>query len=325
MTPSAGNNGLAILQFRPADTALEVATTLNAQAAADGYLSNALVLFDYQGPTNFKYAGLFIGSSQWRIGYVAGSTWTHEAMIADTVSAGTDYDVSVVLIGNKAQLSVDGVVKGSYVYGDSVTDGSAGLGTKNAVGRFDDLAVRETGATLPYVEDFEDGNADFLAVAAGTWQINTAGRYKATAAVGNSAILLLQTDAALPSLFDITALITGNTAASGQFTNGLIIFDYKGPADFKYAGAFFGNNQWRIGHYDGSWNTLASAMQSITTGTDYDLKVSVNATAVELLVGGVSKVTHDFAASLSGGQMGVGTNNAVARFDDLSVQAPDGS
>ena len=246
-------------------------------------------------------------------------------MIADTVSAGTDYDVSVVLSGNKAQLSVDGVVKGSYVYGDSVTDGSVGLGTKNAVTRFDDLAVRQTGAILPYLEDFGDGHADFLAVAAGTWQINTAGRYKATAAVGDSAISLLQTDAALPSVFDITALVTGNTAASGQVTNGLIIFDYQGPTDFKYAGAFFGSNRWRIGHYDGSMNTVASATQSITTGTDYDLKVSVNGTAVDLLVDGASKVSHDFGASLSGGQVGVGTNNAVARFDNLGVQAPGGA
>ena len=143
--------------------------------------------------------------------------------------------------------------------------------------------------------------------------------------MGDQAISLLETNAALPSAFDITALVTGNAAASGQFTNGLIIFDYQGPTDFKYVVAFFGSNRWRIGHYDGSWNTVASATQSITTGTDYDLKVSVNATAVDLLAGGVSKVSHDFGASLSVGQVGVGTNNAVARFDNLGVQAPGGA
>ena len=43
------------------------------------------------------------------------------------------------------------------------------------------------------------------------------------------------------------------TSAVGTFySNGFIIFDYKSPTDFKYAGAFVGNQQWVIGHRDGS-------------------------------------------------------------------------
>ena len=43
-----------------------------------------------------------------------------------------------------------------------------------------------------------------------------------------------------------------------------------------------------------------------------------------LVVDGDEKVSFDFGESLTDGQIGVGTDNAIARFDDVNVAEPAG-
>ena len=322
-TPVNGQNAVSLIQLAdPLPVSVELKATIKSKDVS-GFSANGLLIFDYQNADNFKFAGFFVGADKWRIGRWINGGLDTKAQAADTIAVETDYDMEVRLRDKKATLLVGGVEKVSHEFWASVVDGDVGVGTRNAVAVFDDLLVETPGAVLPYFEDFENGNANFLTVNTGTWLINAGGRYKGTSAVGGQAISLLQLADPLPSGFDLSALLSGNTASGDLAENALLIFDYRGPTNFKYAGGFFGGGQWRIGHYDGSWNTDASAADTISAGANYDVKVSVNGTAVELLVGEVSKVSHDFGVLLSVGQVGVGTKNAAAWFDILKLAATE--
>ena len=288
-----------------------------------------MLIFDYVDSRNYKYSGGFFGTDNWQIGHVTGGTKVADVSVGAPIAAKKDYLVDLYVTATSVTLTVDGVAQAVFDYGESITDGEVGLGTHNAVARFDNFSAEAfagslPGAVVPYYEDFEDGVADGLAEVSGNWLV-TGGQYEVTPAVGTNGLSTLHQFSTGHPALKVSATLNSAAAGSGYSSNALVIFDYQSPMDFKYAGTFFASNQWRIGHYDGSMNTVASATQNITTGTDYDLKVSVNGTAVQLLVGGASKVTHDFGAALSVGQVGVGTNNAVARFDNLAVQASGGS
>ena len=321
-TADPRENAVSLVQFiDPLPDTVDLKATVKSKDVS-GFSANGLLIFDYQNADNFKFAGFFVRAGKWRIGRWINGGLDIKAQAADTIAVETDYDMEVRLRDKKATLLVGGVEKVSYEFWASVVDGDVGVGTRNAVAVFDDLLVETPGALLPYFEDFDLPDAgDYLFPAAGTWLINAGGRYKGTSAVGGQAISLLQLADPLPSGFDLSALLSGNAASGGLTENALLIFDYRGPTNFKYAGGFFGGGQWRIGHYDGSWNMDASAADTISAGANYDVKVSVNGTAVELLVGGVSKVSHDFGVSLSVGQVGVGTKNAAAWFDILELAA----
>ena len=59
---------------------------MNAPPVRAGYYSNGFILFDYQGPTNFKYAGSCIGNQQWVIGHRDGTGWHDDAAVNDAAS-----------------------------------------------------------------------------------------------------------------------------------------------------------------------------------------------------------------------------------------------
>ena len=73
-----------------------------------------------------------------------------------------------------------------------LADGQIGLATHNAMAVFDDVAVLAA-ASVPFVEDFEDGFADAVRPVLGTWQINAANRYHATPPAAGNTISLVET------------------------------------------------------------------------------------------------------------------------------------
>ena len=57
---------LSLDQRLPANLKLEV--TINADGGTPQHFSNAFIVYDYHGPTDFKYAGALVGIDQWVIG-----------------------------------------------------------------------------------------------------------------------------------------------------------------------------------------------------------------------------------------------------------------
>jgi len=178
------------------------------------------------------------------------------------------------------------------------------------------------GTVLPYSEDFEDGFADFLEVQSGNWQVN-AGSYETTPTVGTDAVSLLKLADPLPPDVSVAATISSLPGSRGYYSNAVVIFDYQSPTNFKYAGGFMGTDYWRIGHVEGgSWVHDESVPQRLISMTDYDIEVLLNGSTVTLLAGGQVKATFDFGESLTDGAVGLGTHNAVSKFDIFEVKVP---
>ena len=320
--PPTGQDAAALLDLSsglPAEVRL--AATINSSAGGGGKLSNAMLVFDEQGPTDFKFAGGFLGTGMWRIGHVTGSSWTTDAFVSEPINADTDYRLEVHIEGTRVSLLVDTVLKVSHDFtGEPLTDGQVGLAVHNATSRFDDFSVRSL-AKLPLVRNFASGASDPFEPQLGTWFVNGSDRYRGAATSPANAVSLLDLDEALPSSFRMNSIIRGKNA--GNLKNGVHVFDYSGPNSFKYAGGFFGANQWRIGHFDGvGWTTLASASAVNNTEIDYDTELVIRESTATLSVDGAVMVSFDFAGeALNEGRIGLGTHDGVAVFDDLTVAA----
>nr|WP_261360822.1 S8 family peptidase [Aeoliella straminimaris] len=328
VVPISGKDGISTLRVADAlPTNLEIQATINADDVSAGRLSNGLVIFDYQDPNNFKFAGAFVGGNRWVIGHRTASSWVEDATLSESIAAWTDYDLDVVLEGNTATLTVDGATKASYTFGDALNDGDLGVGTQNALARFDNVQVTEylpppppPATTLPAVEDFDDGVADYFEPQLGTWTVELA-RYRVSPNSGQDGISTLRVADALPTNLEIQATINADDVSSGRLSNGLVIFDYQDPLNFKFAGAFVGGNRWVIGHRTASsWVEDATLSESIAAWTDYDLDVVLEGNTATLTVDGATKASYTFGDALNDGDLGVGTQNALARFDNVQVE-----
>jgi len=318
-TAQADSDAVSLLQLaEPLPISYGLHATINATAGGGGYWSNAAVLFDYRSPTDFKFAGGFFGADQWRIGHSDGKKWVTDAWVGDSIGLDRDYQLKLIVVGSEVRLSVDGVTKLTHDFGKPANGGTVGLGTRRAHSRFDDFSVHRV-ATLPHVEDFDDPMAEFFLPIDGTWQVSD-GRYEVTPQVGEDAISLLPVTEPLPISFAVQATVNGSPGGGGYWSNAAVLFDYRSPTDFKFAGGFFGADQWRIGHCDaGKWVTDVWVGESIGVDTDYRLDVVVVGSEVRLSVDGIQKVTHDFGEPVNTGAVGLGTRRARSRFDDFSV------
>lgn len=326
MVPALNADAVATLWLGEAFPAgVEVESVINARPAADGRYSNAFVVFDYQSPTDFKFAGGYVGTGQWLVGRRTTSGWLTDHSVDVPLTANTDYHLQVLLVDDEVSLIVDGSQQLNYSFGESVLDGQLGLATKNAVSGFDDFAVQEfappAATNLPYAEDFEDGTADHLAARSGQWSVDN-GRYGVVPAVDADGISTLRLER-LPAELFVEAVVSADAAVDGRYSNAFLIFDYHGPTDFKFAGAYVGGDNWAIGHRDASgWvdDVLVDA-GSIHPLTDYRLRVALEQQGVaSLWVNGVPQARHTFSDPLTDGAVGVGTRDALSRFDDVVVQ-----
>ena len=325
--PNAGGDGISSVRLENVPAALQVDATINVDPAANGFLSNGFVVFDYHNSTDFKFAGAYAGSDQWIIGHRDPSGWIIDAQVNATIDALTDYTLSVELLDTaQVILNVDGVPQLSHIFADSLYDGEVGVGTREAVARFDDVKITEltsgtiTPGNLPYSEDFEDGIADHLLVQAGLAGVSD-GQYHVTPFSDDDGVSTLELSTALPLDVAWSGMFNADGASSGRLSNAFLIFDYVSSTNFKFAGAFVGINQWVIGHRNANdWTTDVYLDASIDALTDYQLQIILESSGdATLSVNGVRQLSYGFNESLTDGTLGLGTKNALARFDDLAA------
>ena len=175
-------------------------------------------------------------------------------------------------------------------------------------------------STLVHGEDFEDGVADAFDPVSGTWQVTPAGRYAVTVGVGLDGVSTVDLSEPLPLRYAVEATVVGLDAGSDSFSNAVVIFDYRGPDDYKFAGAFFGANKWRIGHVDASgMHTDILIADNLELGTEYAIQVVARGSKATLLQDGAIKTQFDFGEPINNGVPGVGVFNAWAEFDEVAI------
>jgi hypothetical protein len=304
-----------------------VSVTASADEAVGSLFSNAFIIFDYQSPTNFKFAGLYTSTDLWVIGQRTSKGWTTQAEFSAPVDAGTSYDMTLVIQNDThATLCIGGVAKVGCSFADSLTDGDLGLGTRNAVSHFDDLTIRPlivAGDTspgeLPVSDDFDDLLAEHFAPELGQWSI-TLGQYVVTPDPDADGVSLLSLSDGLPDDLRLSVTFNSDDIPGERFSNGFVIFDYQSPTDFKFAGGFATRDEWAIGHrtVDG-WVTDVVITAAIDPFTDYTLNVEIHEGSRVTLSVGELTVEHVYSESVTDGEIGLGSYNSVVRFDDFTA------
>ncbi len=118
---------------------LNIATTLKTSGQGG-------VVFDYQGPSYFKYVTLSADGKQIVIGHRTPTAWVTDATYNTSISSGTDYKLGVSLKGGLVNVSLNGAVVKSFIYNETVTIGGYGLisikGASSGQTSFDIIEVK---------------------------------------------------------------------------------------------------------------------------------------------------------------------------------------
>ena len=305
----------------------------------DGFL-----IFDYQSPTDFKYAGMFTGQNQWVIGQYQGNFNNRLAQIdwdvtGRKIDPNTLYNLRVHISGDNVNMLVGGqeVLSASFAAAGGINGGDLGVAGINGVTQFDNFKMAEmiqTGnpVSVPYVEDFNNGRADdfyFNDPPAFDPSINMGQNVLKGVKLNFSGLGLAYVvpEPPLPAQFDVSSSFQ-TRYGSQRWLNGFIIFDYKNPNDFKYAGMFTGQNEWIIGHYQRSFSNRLAEIDWDDTGrnieidTYYNVKVSIDGGEATLSVDGEEIVSADFGTPLNNGPVGVAFKNGETWFNDFAINLP---
>ncbi|MCA9039809.1 MAG: hypothetical protein KDA65_05615, partial [Planctomycetaceae bacterium] len=301
----------------------------------DGFL-----IFDYQGPNDFKYAGMFVGQNEWVIGHYQGN-WGNRLAVYDldalglSLNAHQEYTLLVEIDELDVDLYVNGIRRLSATFEDGIYQGPAGVAGYNSYTSFDNL---EIGSRVSYghpvsgnyYEDFDDNKADYFQYKdPQNWAV-VAGAGKTVLRTNTSSndqlsVAYVPLDlASAKSGFSIEVDILSHDVSSG-WRDGFIIFDYKNENDFKYAGMFVGQNELTIGHYQGDWtNRLRSTTgeafrRPLQTERWYRMEVRISGDIAELRINGYYMIDVRFDEPIYNGSVGLAADKAFTWFDNFKL------
>tara|TARA_Y100000310_G_scaffold345582_1_gene466898 strand:+ start:680 stop:3142 length:2463 start_codon:yes stop_codon:yes gene_type:complete len=108
-----------------------------------GQGKNAFIVYDYIDENNFKFAGLWDGIDQWKMGRYKNGQWIFNASLDEVIDTNVEYNLTVRIDNTTftTTLFVNGVEKLSYQYLGNLLNGDMGLGTKNADSVFDNFQI----------------------------------------------------------------------------------------------------------------------------------------------------------------------------------------
>ena len=103
--------------------------------------NNAVVVFDYQSPTNYKFAGVFEIINKLIIGQVVNGKVTYLAQKKFNALPNTTIPLNVAINRTTRQVTLSsGGTSVAHTFG-SLGTGTVGVGTINANAKFDNLAI----------------------------------------------------------------------------------------------------------------------------------------------------------------------------------------
>ncbi len=163
------------------DFSLDVYASIGSTAAN----ARVGVVFDFAGAGNYHEVSISAtGNAQLRSRIGSASSTVATATFA---APGTNKWIHIALVrsSGRSTVRVDGVPVFANVLQDGLPEGDIGLIARNARARFDDLDARSFGLQDPYIEDFNDGNANSWQPLSGTWSV-TSNEYRNSAVVATA-------------------------------------------------------------------------------------------------------------------------------------------
>ena len=124
-------------------------------------------VFDYYGPTDYKWVAIDIQAQKVMIGHRTGNNWVIDASVSKTLYATTDYTLAVSLRGPYASVSLNGAAAVRFVFNAITIDGRFGVFTKGGTASFDTVTIGTNDSAVPATLLAASGSASGDAAATG--------------------------------------------------------------------------------------------------------------------------------------------------------------
>lgn len=166
-----------------------------------------------------------------------------------------------------------------------------------------------------------NGNSTALASDRGTWEFRDGAVHASPTFSGEETVAVYHLQEQIAKYTEVLVTVNAEKDKAGFKSNAYIIFDYQDETNFKFAGIDVGLNKVQIGERTAlGWNVLSQHNLQLLAKADHDLTLAMNGQIATIYVNGGSPVSYVFADGLNDGMLGLGTDNALAQFDDFQVQ-----
>jgi Ca2+-binding RTX toxin-like protein len=316
-------------------TYYEVVAVLSADRSGGGLGSNGYIVFDYQSPTDFKFAGIDTSTNVIVIGRRTANGWSVLASRNLQLLHGRDYELLLLVDGQLVTLVVDGATWVSYTFAsplidpddpfrgvvDPLTDGLIGVGAHASTVRLNSMAVRVLAPTITWtVTTAFDAVPDHDTVA-GTWMLGTEGYTGVADGV----------DAAAPGALSIAGTLQLEPAAvlllaTEVRTGGVagLAFDRDAEGRFKFVALDVVGDRILVGY----WTSAGFVVQhtfarSLSDARSYDLRLVLSGNEVTVWLDDVEVGTAAFYTLLHEGSFGLLTISGSATFGSMTLATDD--
>jgi Ca2+-binding RTX toxin-like protein len=306
----------------------EVTATINAGKPTAGSKSNAYLIFDYQSPTNFKFAGVNVSTNKLVMGHRTAAGWIIDEQTPAQLKPDRDYNLLLSLNGSVATLVVDNAAVFTHVYAPradvygvlhGLSDGMVGLGAGNSTARIDNVRVQ----VLPPETTFEatetfDAPPAAIAYESGTWSLGAGALLGAVAPGGTNAIATVDLD--VRAAYVLTVSATLQTDGSAGF-----IFDRNGTENYKFAVISPATSRVLIGHYTTRGGVVVdqTATMALNPSTAHNVKITLVGTTVSVVVDGSTVLGYAFNANVVDGAFGLLSLTGSTSVESLSYLTND--
>jgi probable HAF family extracellular repeat protein len=282
------------------------------------------VVFDFADPGNYHEVNLTAAGNAQLRSRIGGMSSTVATATFAAPGANKWIHITLIRSSGRSTVRIDGVPVFANVLQDSLPEGDVGLIARNTRARFDDLDAKNFGLQDPYIEDFNDGNANLWQPLNGTWSA-TSNTYRNSAVVATAItksplhdMWQVGEQVFLPS-YTFKVRMLNPYGASGNLVG---IAWVKDAANYTEA-VFSPTGRARLNSVsNGVRTTIASATY---LGGDqnrwFEVEVGHNGDEKEFNPVGYIKVNgvpvFDIAPNLFAGTLSLITHWSPARFDDV--------
>ncbi|NMM32681.1 MAG: hypothetical protein HHJ13_01515 [Phycicoccus sp.] len=315
------------------DQYLPIYYEINAQVyltkPTGGWKANAYVIFDYFGPTDFKFAGVDQSTNKLVMGRRTAAGWIVDVQsyVPGGVRYNKWYTMLVAVNGTTVTVLLDGATAFTHTFAPRILDGVAyglnkgfiGVGSDRARGMFDNISVRvlPPAITLDVTEEFDNGGGLVSEVVSGEWSAS-GGVLTGAAGTGGAPALALAAVGRLEAnaYLEITAKISlGAGARAG------VVYDFYGSGSYKFivldqaAGAVV------FGHVVGGKRVVDDTVAwTLRAGASYTMLVTVKGASVSLVVNGAFVRSRAYNAALADGRFGLIVEKGAAQAASLRIR-----
>jgi Ca2+-binding RTX toxin-like protein len=319
----------------------EIRASISMEKPTSGWKANSYIIFDYQSPTDFKFAGLNASIDKIQIGHRDETGWHVDVQDNMKIKPGNYYNILLAVNSTTVTVLADDKEYFSHTFAPRVdaegwvyalNSGMIGFGSDNSRGVYDNIAVQilPPEITLEGTEEFPDTDpiVDFAPVS-GSWQGSGGDLRYDGAPINGDDMAISLVDLGLDHGLEVDSVLELETTLSTANTGGLI-FDYYDADNFKFAAIDAENGQLTIGHHTSrGWTVDAAYDMAIDAGTDYDLNLSQKGNTVNASVKAVDAENwqglagYVYNAVTVDGDFGLLTKDGVSSFDEVAVKTDD--